>query len=305
MRLRFDQLGKQIGREALGRSGVTEVHDEIAEDAQHADLRHEPDPARAAERAKLGLLGHLASSLCLIELYAHAPDRDEVLACVGKLIAFRRHRERKWRRDSRGRAPAAPFVAPFLWIIAAGRPTSVLGEMGASPAAGWPSGVYLGPALLRVGVVVASELPRERSTLLVRLIAGGPKLPRVLEELAALPTDAPERAVAEDILLHFEHALGAKPSRTGEEEEFIVAMQGNWAKARELGREEGLEEGREEGLAEGLAKSVLTVLRTRRIAVTDLDRDRILAERDTARLERWLERAAVAASVVEVLTEPS
>ena len=66
MRLRFDQLGKQIGREALGRSGVTEVHDEIAEDAQHADLRHEPDPARAAERAKLGLLGHLASSLCLI-----------------------------------------------------------------------------------------------------------------------------------------------------------------------------------------------------------------------------------------------
>jgi hypothetical protein len=94
MRLRFDQLGKQIGQAALGPSGVTVAHDELSPDAQHADLRHEPDPAREAERARLGLLGRLASVVCLIEIYSHAPNEDEVLACVGKIIAFRQKRER-------------------------------------------------------------------------------------------------------------------------------------------------------------------------------------------------------------------
>jgi hypothetical protein len=202
---------------------------------------------------------------------------------------------------SRDRAATAPFVEPILWIIAAGRPTSVLADIGATPARGWPEGVYFSPALLRLGIVVASELPRQRSTLLVRLMAAGPGLPRAIEELAELPADAPERAVAEDIVLHFEQLLGAKPSRTAEEEEFIVAIVGNWAKARELGREEG----REEGLAEGLAKSVLTVLRTRHILISEADRACVLSERDAARLERWLERAAVASSVAEVVDEPS
>jgi hypothetical protein len=88
MRNRFDQLAKQIGREALAPCGVTIVNDEIAPDAQHADLRHEPDPARDAERARIGLLGKLAMSPCLIEAFAHAPDLREIRACLRKHLAF-------------------------------------------------------------------------------------------------------------------------------------------------------------------------------------------------------------------------
>jgi hypothetical protein len=50
--------------------------------------------------------------------------------------------------------------------------------------------------------------------------------------------------VAEDILVHLEQRLARKPSRTTEEEEFIVKMQGNWKDARELGRDEGRIEAR-------------------------------------------------------------
>jgi len=53
------------------------------------------------------------------------------------------------------------------------------------------------------------------------------------------------------------------------------------------------------------ARAVLTVLRIRSIVVPDAVRERILAEKDPARLERWLERAAVAASVAGVIDEPS
>jgi hypothetical protein len=48
---------------------------------------------------------------------------------------------------------------------------------------------------------------------------------------------------------------------------------------------------------------VLTVLRVRGLAVSDTERERILAQDDLTRLERWLERATVAASVVEVLED--
>jgi hypothetical protein len=85
------------------------------------------------------------------------------------------------------------------------------------------------------------------------------------------------------------------------------------AQGRTEGRAEGLTEGRAEGLTEGLtkgrteeaARNLLTILRVRGIAVSDAVRERILAQKDRERLERWLEKAAVASSVAAVLDEPN
>jgi predicted transposase/invertase (TIGR01784 family) len=62
---------------------------------------------------------------------------------------------------------------------------------------------------------------------------------------------------------------------------------------------------RREGGNERAAAAVLTVLRVRGIAVPDTARERILAERDPRRLERWLEKAIVAASIGEVIDAPT
>lgn len=45
---------------------------------------------------------------------------------------------------------------------------------------------------------MASELPWDRSTLLVRIMAAGPHLPEAMAELHALSPDAHERAVLAD-----------------------------------------------------------------------------------------------------------
>jgi hypothetical protein len=71
------------------------------------------------------------------------------------------------------------------------------------------------------------------------------------------------------------------------------------------GRAEGLTEGLTKGRAEEAARAVLTVLRVRGLGVSDAIRERILAQKDLERLERWLERAAVATSVAAVLDEPN
>ena len=68
---------------------------------------------------------------------------------------------------------------------------------------------------------------------------------------------------------------------------------------------QGRDEGRTEGETIARARDVLTVLRVRGLMVPDAARERILAEKDPARLERWHERAVLAASVAEVLDEPS
>jgi flagellar biosynthesis/type III secretory pathway protein FliH len=78
------------------------------------------------------------------------------------------------------------------------------------------------------------------------------------------------------------------------------------------GLTKGLTEGLTKGLTEGLSKgrteatalNVLTVLRVRGIEVPDAVRERILAQKDPERLERWLEKAIVATSVAAVLDEP-
>jgi hypothetical protein len=71
------------------------------------------------------------------------------------------------------------------------------------------------------------------------------------------------------------------------------------------GRAEGLTQGLTKGRAEEAARAVLTVLRARGLAVPDAVRERILSQKDPERLERWLEKAAVAASAAEALDEPS
>jgi predicted transposase/invertase (TIGR01784 family) len=93
---------------------------------------------------------------------------------------------------------------------------------------------------------------------------------------------------------------GARTARFNREEwdQFIAA---SMAIQNELG---ALSLARREARAEEGARAVLTVLRVRGIAVADAARERILAEKDPARLERWHERAILAASVAEVIDEP-
>ena len=67
----------------------------------------------------------------------------------------------------------------------------------------------------------------------------------------------------------------------------------------------GRDQGRDEGRVEEAARAVLTTLRVRGMDVPEAARERILAEKDPSLLERWLERAILAASVSEVLDEPS
>jgi hypothetical protein len=151
MRSRFDWLAKQIGENAFNRAGRAFIQHEISPETQYADLRIETDPTRDAERKRLGLLGQLGAVPSLVETYSHAPSAQEFRGCMGTHIADWQARERKARaHEDHTEDPArGGLIEPHLWIISAGRPSSLLRSLELKQATDWPTGIYLFGAHVR------------------------------------------------------------------------------------------------------------------------------------------------------------
>ncbi|MCW5800940.1 MAG: DUF4351 domain-containing protein [Deltaproteobacteria bacterium] len=288
MRNRFDQLGKELGLRALEPLGVrdrTTAQHALNAETLYADLRHEPDPAFAAERAELGLLGELTSHDCLLELHSEPPGPDELRACLAKQLTYWHQRTRDAR--STGTRPAPPH----LWLISAGTPRRLLAELPFHPTR---RGIYrFGGDILRLGLVVATELPTNRSTLLVRLMAGGPLLLRAVHEVATLSTVDPVRRLAEPILLQFARTFHnvAPTELDAGEQEVMMKLYNSFDEMREDGRAEGRMEGRREMLRRQLCL---------KFGELSAEVEQRLASASPEDLERFSERILFADSIVAV-----
>jgi hypothetical protein len=270
MRNRFDRLAKDIAQEGMTPIGKVVTDAEVPGEAQHADLWYEPDPARASGRERLGLLGRLAATACTIEAYSDTPSADEVRACVHKHLAV-------WRSYVARNRASEP---PFLWMSSTGRPTTVIAGLRMDPMAGWPAGVYEGPGLLRTALIVLGELPRVRSTLLMRLMGGGRVLRDAIEDFRRLPEDAPERDIALGPLLRFRAEVAQRGPATPEEEEFVMTTQ-------EL-VEQFIEQGRTQGVAQGMAQATIELYEARFGPMPPPLRLAVEAMRDLPTLRAWL-----------------
>ena len=78
MHSRPDQFAKNILRDALSRACTSESEVEVLAATQKIDVYSVPDPARAAERAQLGLLGELSAEPSLFEPFHGTPTLAKV-----------------------------------------------------------------------------------------------------------------------------------------------------------------------------------------------------------------------------------
>jgi hypothetical protein len=138
---------------------------------------------------------------------------------------------------------------------------------------------------------VASELPRDPTTLLVRIMAAGPLLAPAVKEVAALPPTAPARVIAEPVLLQLQHILGQEPNPDPDEQEFIMAMIKSW------------EEGRAEARQEGRQEILLRVLRLRFGSEIDAQVEQRVARASAEQTETWTSRLLSAPTLAELLAD--
>ncbi|WP_437784470.1 hypothetical protein [Sorangium sp. So ce1097] len=119
------------------------------------------------------------------------------------------------------------------------------------------------------------ELPRERSTLLIRLMGGGRVLREAVEDFRRLPQDAPERAIGLGPLLRFRAAVAEVGPATPEEEEIVMTTQ------------ELVEQFIEQGRTQGMARATITLYEARFGPMPSTLRSAVEAMRDLAMLEKW------------------
>ncbi|WP_437998715.1 hypothetical protein WMF26_00685 [Sorangium sp. So ce185] len=300
MHNRSDQFAKSMLRDGLSLVSAAETEVEVLAATQKIDVYSVPDPARDAERARMGLLGELAAEPSLFEPFHGTPSLRQVRRCLRKQLTWHHELERRARTaasavapdEDADASPQPPVAFPALVVISPGRPETVLDAYRCEPA---QPGVYHAVPGLVTRVVVLAELPRTRATLMLRLLGSGRVLRDALADLAALPDDAWEKSIATPLLIHFR--LGTEEPASDKEDEVSAEIRA-WVEEYERKLRA---EARAEARAEEAARAVLTALRVRGIAVPDVARERILVEKDPETLERWLERAIVAASLAEVL----
>jgi hypothetical protein len=166
MRSRFDHFAKQLCRAALLPGGTVKVEEETEPEVETIDLYFVPDAGKQAALAGAGLLAALASEPTLFEFHHQAPGVEDVLVC--------QHRQMGWflgqTRAARAQKQPAPERAR-MWLVSAGRPERAIVQLGFDPQPALGPGVYALEPGFRLWLLVVNELPRERETLLLRLMA--------------------------------------------------------------------------------------------------------------------------------------
>lgn len=245
VRTRFDQLGKNVLRDALLRLGDAQTETEVPPgDAQRIDLWFVPDQTRQrAGPGATGLLGALAEAPALIELWSSVPDERAFHACLRKRYTWHHGLELRDKRD---------WAMPELWGLSAGRPEGLLVRFGFEPAPDGPTGHYrMAAPALQARMIVISELPRVRDTVLLRLLGSRAVRRAAIRDLAALSPDAWERGVALPWLvrLGFEVQAADPSTVSSEEMEFSMDMEVDVHAWFAQFQQDLLAKGRQEGLA--------------------------------------------------------
>jgi hypothetical protein len=320
----FDRLGKDLVREALeGRCSV-ESDAEVPASTRRIDLWVTPREASAPSPEHLGLLGRITSGSVTLEFFHNTPSGEELHVCLIKHGEFRHFLSRR---------KTLPPV-PIQWVISSGRPDAGIDGLGFRPMIGGLSGIYESPRLHYTRLVVVSELPVVRDTLLVRLLGAGAVMKRAITELQALPADAPERRLALPVLLRLRLTVPADPvQQTSDDQEFLMNTQDIVETWRREAIQEGVERERkqllrllgrhdqefvmntqdvvetwrreaiQEGLEQGERKLLLRQLRRRFGAEVNGETERRVAAAPAEQLEVWAERVLSAATLAELLAD--
>lgn len=237
----YDTFSKELTVDVLAPLGRAESDARIAPDPQYADVCFEPTATRRHGGASL--LHRLTwEGRAMFEFARQPPDVPEMGTWLGKLIGW-------WRRlgaEARREEKPSPTLPPRFWGLSSGRPTQALDvfRMRSMDEAQWPEGCYEGAPGGLFRVIVISELPRTRDTLLVRTMGAGVTFREAMEDLRTLPPDAPERVLAGPHLVRLSLQLQNDPSEDARE--MVMQAQKLYDELMERQLRLGMEKGHEE-----------------------------------------------------------
>jgi hypothetical protein len=235
----------------------------------------------------------------IVEAFHNTPGIDDARGCIHKQLGIDSLRCAEARRKKKRARPQFPQ----LWMVSSGRPVSIVEGYGLRPLGGFPAGVFSRCIADALGVVVLRELPRERDTLLLRLMGAGDVLREAISELIALPDRARERAIALEELLALRFQI-PQNTTVDREREYLMSTEEiieYWKRRyRNEGIQEGLslgqEQGQEQGREQGMKVALRTLYESRFGELPPSIAGAIEAAHDSATLTRWVVLLGTASS---------
>ena len=182
-----DQFAKDYLEELLSQLGECQIPLEIRSEVRQVDVFFAPSTQPKISPEALGLLGKLATTICLFEPFRNPVTIDEIRSCLLKLLEVNTDFIRRANREN---TRLNENNYPKLWILTPTASKTILEGFGAkSDDENWGSGVYLLPEYLRTGLVVIHQLPKTLDTLWLRILGRGRVQQQAIDELEALPPD--------------------------------------------------------------------------------------------------------------------
>ena len=199
----FNWFAQGVADGALRKTGTIAFEHPVVSGDLAIDIWFQPDPTMEALRQSAGLLGRLASIVCVIEPFSEAPRLHHLNDCVARVFLLHRLLRRRARGDRAVDEETSLTVVPRLVIVSAGRPETAMAGWTMQPMSGdpWPThGLYASASAAGPWLVIVPELPRTRDTLLVRMMGRDDTLRAAIDDLDALEADAPERHIVAPLL---------------------------------------------------------------------------------------------------------
>ena len=277
-----DTLAK-LGLQAVLSPYVTlSLQHEVFNDAQYVDVfvsETISEERREPVRAALGWLGVMVAELSMLEAFSDSVTPNEARQCFRKQDNLHHQLQLNANKNTGSNQPDTTTEPPWLWILSTGHPRTLIDGWPFAPAANWPTGFYATGVLQRRGVVVLTELPKTRDTLLLRLFGGYKLRQEAIPELQALPHDDPMMPALVSMLYRWQVWAHGHPEDTMNRQqlvEFQELVKREEQRLHGLGRIEGERagrlEGRQEAQIEGLRTTITDLCEAFSVDLTDLRR---------------------------------
>jgi len=245
-----DQFSKEILAELIKPLGQVGVNREIHAETYHADLSFIPSPSTKVEDFdKLGLLGRMVKTPCLIEYFWKPPTLAEIRSCLLKLYAWHSQSQREAKV---AKEKLSDEALPQLWIVTTTLPTGLSEKCSLTlKLSEWGEGVYFFCDLFKTAIVAIDQLPSTTTTLWLRLLGKATVQKQAVDTFVTWAEQDHSMARILEIVYKWCVGLDTKPNLTSIEKELLMNLSAAYEEARQKAVQQGIQQGVQQGVQQG------------------------------------------------------
>ncbi|MCT7993352.1 hypothetical protein [Laspinema olomoucense] len=248
-RTAHDQFAKQYLEELLAYLGQVQTSRDVPSEVRQIDVYFVPAATPSTAPETLGVLGQMAATTGLFEVFRNAPTPVEIRTCKLKLYSLQGDLLRQARREKNSLGESD---LPRLWVLSPSCSERLVNGFGAQldESGNWLPGIYFMPEFEKTALVALDQLPANLNTLWLRVLGRGATQQQAVNELLSLPKGHPFRRNLLEILANWRINVQLRQNQEEENRELIMNLSPAYYQWREEAVQEGIQQERKQRVQE-------------------------------------------------------